>query len=189
MIQDLFFANNYDGPPVPDGPPSEAESIATLFKIKTGKAPGPTGIRVEDMPIRHQKAYKKDPRDEDTNMWEDLCQLIVRCFRGEITTTFALGIILFIPNSDPAGFRGIGLLEVIRKMISQIINMRLTSTIHFDDAVHSFRRSRGTYTAISEAKLRIQLTMRDTKPHFQVYLDLKKAYDTLTRNTTMKTLE
>ena len=121
MIHDFFFANNDDGPLVPDGPPPEAESIAALFKIKAGKAPGPTGVRVGDMPIRHQKAYKKDPRDEDTNRWEDLCQLIVRCFRGEIPTAFALGIILFIPKSDPGGFRGIGLLEVIRKMISQSI--------------------------------------------------------------------
>ena len=69
----MSFANNYDDPSVPDGPPPEAEISAALFKIKTRKAPGPTGIRVEDMRFWHQKAHKNEPQDEDTKRWEDVC--------------------------------------------------------------------------------------------------------------------
>ena len=75
------------------------------------------------------------------------------------------------------------------KLISQIIKLRMTEKIEFVDAIHGFRRKRGTYTAIGEAKLRIQQTMRSTHPLFQVYIDLKKAYDNLDRKVAMKILE
>jgi hypothetical protein len=86
-------------------------------------------------------------------------------------------------------FRGIALLEIIYKLVSSIINRRLASKIVFHDAVHGFRKGRGTGTAIIEIKLRMQLAKRSTKPLFMVFLDLKKAYDTLDRDRTLKILE
>ena len=72
-------------------------------------------------------------------------------------------------------------LEVIWKVISTIINNRLTSNITFHSALHGFRRSSGTGSAIMEAKLQISHAERDGKILYQVFLDLTKAYDTIDR--------
>ena len=70
---------------------------------------------------------------------------------------FSYGVLVIIPKDDKGGVRGIGLLESIHKIISQIINLRLGETIKFCDEVHGFRKRRGCYTAIGEAKLRMQM--------------------------------
>ena len=58
-----------------------------------------------------------------------------------------------------------------------------------DDALHGFRAGRGTGTAIMETKLLAQLRSRMDEPLFMIFLDLKKAYDTLNRPQAMRILE
>ena len=67
--------------------------------------------------------------------------------------------------------------------------MRLAEAIDFVDEVHGFRRKRGTYTAIGERKLRMQRAVCESKPLYQIYLDLRKAYDSVDRGRIMKLLE
>jgi hypothetical protein len=43
----------------------------------------------------------------------------------------------------------------IYKLVSAVINNRLTEKISFHDAIHGFRTKRGTGTALIEAKLRM----------------------------------
>ena len=69
-----------------------------------------------------------------------------------------------IPKSTPGQFRSIALLEVIHKLVSEICNRRIQRGIEFDDAIHGFRRGRGTGTAIMEAKLLMQLHCRQNEP-------------------------
>ena len=106
-----------------------------------------------------------------------------------IPQDFCNGILVLIPKSDPGQYRGIALLEILYKLISSIINRRIGSKIKFDDAIHGFRPGRGTGTAIMEAKLLAQLRRRTDEPLFLIFLDLKKAYDTLDRNQAMRILE
>ena len=73
--------------------------------------------------------------------------------------------------------------------MSAVINSRLRDKISFHDAIHGFRTKRGTGTALIEAKLRMQLTMRTCTPLFMIFLDLKKAYDTLDRTQAIRILE
>jgi hypothetical protein len=83
------------------------------------------------------------------------------------------------------------LLKAVYKLISSIINRRLAKALNdkFHDGVHGFRAGRGTGTAIIEAKLLMQLAQRSNKPLYMVFMDLKKAYDTLDRDRTMEILE
>ena len=85
--------------------------------------------------------------------------------------------------------RGIGLLETIHKLISQIINIHMSSAIKFHEDVHGFRRRRGTYTAIGETKLRMQIAACSSTTLYQVYLDFKKAYDSIDRGRVLLLLE
>ena len=86
------------------------------------------------------------------------------------------------PKGGGNDFRGIGLMEVLWKAISGIINRRLSSSIQFHDALHGFCAGRVTGTATLEENLHHQLiVMRDTIVHV-ILLYLRKAYNDLDRN-------
>ena len=105
---------------------------------------------------------------------------------GKVPTAFSTGTLVIIPKDDKGGVRGIGRLEVIHKLISQVINLRLNTHIKFLPEIHSFRRKRGTYTAIGEAKIRMQIASCNSTPLYQIYLDLSKAYDSIDREQTLE---
>jgi Reverse transcriptase (RNA-dependent DNA polymerase) len=136
---------------------------------------------------------KKPPEERDeskVNAWNIILTLINKAFCGkEIPKSFGTGILVLIPKGVPDQYRGIALLEVIYKLISAIITKRINSNIHFHEAIHGFRKFRGTGTAIIEMKLRMQLAQRTTEPLFMIFLDLKKAYDTLDRGRTINILQ
>ena len=67
-----------------------------------------------------------------------------------------------------------------------MVNCRLNSSVALHDALHGFRAGRGTGTAILEAELAQQLAGIAHKPLFQVFLDVRKSYDSLNRGWCMK---
>jgi Reverse transcriptase (RNA-dependent DNA polymerase) len=99
------------------------------------------------------------------------------------------GIPVLIPKGQPDQFRGIALLEVIYKLVSMIINTRLSSTIKFHKVIHGFRRGHGTTTAMAEFKLIMRAACQMDMPHFTIFLDLEKAYVTLDRERTLQILQ
>ena len=50
-------------------------------------------------------------------------------------------------------YRGIGLIEVMWKVVAEILNQRLTASITFHDFIHQFRVGCGTCTTTLKAKL------------------------------------
>ena len=175
---------------IDDQPLDEGEIVAALKK-----SPGASGIRVEDLREWHRLAREieeeaGEPLEEDVEIWEKVLELVNIAFTtGEVPRAFCYGVLVLIPKSTPGEYRGIALLEVIYKLVSAVINNRLREKISFHDAIHGFRTKRGTGTALIEAKLRMQLTMRTRTPLFMIFLDLKKAYDTLDRTQAIRILE
>lgn len=96
-------------------------------------------------------------------------------------------ILVLIPKAS-GGTRGIGLLEVMWKVCSAIINKRLQQSITFHEALHGFRTEHGTGTASLDAKLQMQLSHIRGVPLYQIFLDLSKAYDTMDRRRTLQIL-
>ena len=86
------------------------------------------------------------------------------------------------------GYRGIGLMETIWKVCMSIVSSWLQSSIVLHDALHCFRQGRSTGTAIMEAKLEQQLAGIVHNPLFQVFLHVKKSYDSLDRGRCMEIL-
>jgi len=120
-------------------------------------------------------------------LWERLLEIVRLAFaEGEIPQAFSQGIFVLIPKDKAGEFRGIVLLEIIYKLISSIINQRLSGTITLHDALHGFRKKRGTGTAIMKAKLPAQLRCRLDEPLYMIFIDLKKAYDMLDRSQAMR---
>ena len=86
-------------------------------------------------------------------------------------------------------YRGIGLVEVMWKVVAEILNRRLTASIAFHDLLHFFREGRGTGTATLEAKLLQQLAALREEVMYVIFLDLHKAYDAMDRSRCLEILE
>ena len=106
---------------------------------------------------------------------------------GEIPAQMLLTIIVLIPKGNSGDFRGIGLLEVIWKVIEKVIDARL-KCVPLHDALHGFRPGRGCSTAIMEVKLAQQLGSLEQTPFFGIFVDLKKAYDAMDQDRCLKIL-
>lgn len=100
---------------------------------------------------------------------------------GEIAQELTWTILVLLPKPNGEK-RGIGLLETAWKIIESIITTRTNTVIQFHDCLHGFRAVRGTGTAILEAKLFQELASVEQEPLFYIFLDLRKAYDTIDRN-------
>ena len=84
-------------------------------------------------------------------------ELIQTAFRGgELAEEATWQAVVLIPKGK-GDYRGVGLVEVMWKVVAVILNRRLTSSITFHDVLHGFRAGRGTGTATLEAKLIHQL--------------------------------
>eukprot|EP00978_Attheya_sp_CCMP212_P016906 scaffold44614_cov73-Attheya_sp.AAC.3 len=91
----------------------------------------------------------------------------------------AWSVMIMLPKGG-GDYRGIILVEVVWKLIAIIIKAWLNVSINFHDTlVHGFQAGRGTGTATIEAKLCQQMATMQQVPLFQIYLDLRKAYDAL----------
>jgi len=118
----------------------------------------------------------------DSTKWDHLVTLIQHVYEtGVLPATLPWAIMVLLPKAS-SGYQGIGLLEIIWKVIAAIIDARIKASISFHDALHGFRAKPGTGTAIFEVKLFQQLASIQQVPVFEVFLDLKKAYDTLDRD-------
>ncbi len=66
-------------------------------------------------------------------------------------------MLVLIPKPEPGQVWGIGLLELLWKLISVEVNQCLMTAIKFHDELHGFLPGRGTGTACLGAKLEAQL--------------------------------
>ena len=86
-------------------------------------------------------------------------------------------------------YRGIGLVEVMWKVVAVILNRRFTASITYHDFLHGFRAGRGTGTATLEANLLQQLAALREEVLYVIFLDLHKAYNALDRSRCLEILE
>ena len=135
---------------VPDHVPEEEEIRAALGRLKSHKAPGPSGLSVD--------ALKQWAEEGDTR-WQQVVSLVQWCLEtGDVPQAFKYGTLVLIPKTEQGKYRGIALLESVYKLISGLINHRVTSSVKYHDAVHGFRAGRSCSTAILEAKLETRNT-------------------------------
>ena len=161
---------------VPDHVPDEEEIRGALARLKRHKAPGPrSGLSVDVL---------KDWAEQGGEMWQKVVALVQWCIEtGEVPQSFMYGALVLIPKAEEGMYRGIALLESVYKLISGLINHRVTASVQYHDSVHGFRTGRSCSTAIPEAKLvEMQRTRMAGKVYYQVFLDLCKAYDTVDRD-------
>jgi len=168
---------------IPDNVPDQDEIAKCTKMLRSGRAPGPSGMTVEDL-----KRWYMD-REAQLEPWNLVVQLVQHAFQtGMVPTQARSNTLVLIPKPEAGQVRGIGLLEPIWKLTSAIINARLMTHIRFHDVLHGFLPGRGTGTAGLEAKLEAQLAYRTGHPLYHVFLDFTKAYDSLDRARTLTIL-
>ena len=96
--------------------------------------------------------------------------------------------VVLIPK-EKKDYWGIGLVEVVWKVVAAILNCRFASSITYHDALHGFRAGRGTGTATLEAKLLQQISAMREEVLYVIFLDLTKAYDNLDSSRCLEILE
>ena len=87
-------------------------------------------------------------------------------------------VLVLIPKGT-TNTREIGLLETLWKVAEALIDTHLRASLQFHDVLHGSRAGRGKGTAITELKLAQELTRIDQDTLLLVFLDLRKAYDTV----------
>jgi hypothetical protein len=98
--------------------------------MRHGKSPGPSGICVSDLLFWHEKL---------PDVWNELVSLIQDVFDGKaIPREFSYEILCLIPKEDQGKYCGIALLEVVYKLVSMIIHLRLQTVIDFHPSLHGF---------------------------------------------------
>jgi hypothetical protein len=104
----------------------------------------------------------------------------------EIPKELTWQYLALLPKAD-GGVRGIGLLEIVWKLVEAIIDNRISSSVQM---IHRFRAGRGTGTAIIEVKLQQELAsiLHLLVPIFQVFVDLARDFDTFDRERTLEIL-
>ena len=74
-------------------------------------------------------------------------ELVQTAFRdGDLAEEATWQVVVLIPKGK-GDYRGIGLVEVMWKVVAVILNRCLTSSITFHDVLHGFRAGCGTGTA------------------------------------------
>ena len=196
-----------EGFAISDEVPHEDEiRAAPLGPMRNGKAPGPTGIRVEDVKrwataarkvetVWHRQGEPEEPEiDKETFgaalHWSVVVDMVQEIFQfGDVPLEFSQAALVLIPKQEPGKFRGIALLETLYKLTSTLINRRITSSVSWHKGVHGFWCNRSCTTAIAEAKLLVEATRCRGEVSFLVFLDLTKAYDTVDRDRLFTMLE
>ena len=90
---------------------------------------------------------------------------------------FYFGFYQFAPY-----YWGIGLVEVMWKVMAAILNHRVMDSITFHNFLHGLRAGRVTGTATLEANMLQQIAALKEEVLYIIFLDLHKAYDSLDRS-------
>ena len=131
---------------------------------------------------------KTATEEEGEDLWGKVVELTQTAFRdGNLAEEATWQTVILIPKGK-GEFRGIGLVEVIWKLLTLILHQRLT-TIKLHDVLHGFREGRGTGTATLEVKLLQQLAAMREEVLYVIFLGLTKAYDALDRPRSLEILK
>jgi len=110
--------------PISDKVPEDEEIAVALQSLRSGHAPGPSGMTMEDL----KKWYTN--RVTTPAPWMLVLQLVTHAFQtGIVPTRVRTNTMVLIPKPEPGQVWGIGLLEPVWKLILAIVNQQLMSSI------------------------------------------------------------
>ncbi len=167
--------------PVPDSTPTDHEIPEVVGKLRNGRAAGATGMQAEHLKewlrgIKHEEAA--DGVEGAGDRYRLFVALMQATWEsGTMPTQMNWMVIVLLPKGG-GDYRGIGLLDPMWNVVEKIMVVQM-SCLELHDCLHGGLPRRGMGTAIMEVKLNQQLAWVEQAPLYQIYLDLKKAYNAL----------
>ena len=165
-------------------PPTRAEILKALTKLRSGKAAGPDGIPPE--------ALKADPKTT-ADMLLPLLQRIWT--EGEIPTDWKKGHLVKLPKKGDLGlcknWRGIMLQSVPSKILTRIILERLKDAIEerLRPEQAGFRKDKSCTDQIATLRIIIEQSLEWNSTLYLNFIDFQKAFDSVDREVIWKLLQ
>ena len=167
-----------------DEPPSEEEIETALSKLKNGKAGGKTGILPEM--IKYGGA----------ELWDRVLDLVKVVWEEEaVVRDWKDATIIPIPKKGNLqvcdNWRGISLLDVVGKLFARVIQERLQVIAEeiLPESQCGFRKARGCVDMIFVSRQLVEKTIEHDDTLFVLFVDLKKAYDSIPRQALWSVLK
>ena len=134
-------------------------------------------------------AERDTETEKEMTKWEKVVALErADLGEGRLAEESMCQAVVLIPKGK-GGYRIIGLVDVVWKVVAVILNHRITASITYHDFLHGYRSVRGTGAVTLEAKLIQKLeAMREQVLYF-IFLDLHKAYGALERDRFLEILK
>ena len=155
---------------------TQEEVKEAMKKMKSGKAPGCSGLTVDLL---------KSLGDTGVHMMHTLLEKI--WLEEKVPTEWELSEIvpLYKRKGDPlecGNFRGIKLMEHAMKLLEKILEKRLRELVSVDDMQFGFSPGKGTIDAVFVIKQLQEKHLERNKDLFITFVDLEKAYDRVPRD-------
>ena len=167
-------------------PPSVEETQEAIKNLKNGRAAGPDEVQAElfkyggaELTFLTAKIMQACWNQRSIpHSWQH--STIICLYKGKGAGSMR----------DTNSYRGISLLTLGNKILTNIIHTRLTNRIERSllETQNAYRRNRGTTDAIFSLRRLIELHRNQTKPLYIVYVDIKKAFDSLPRDAIWEVL-
>ena len=114
--------------------------------------------------------HKEQP---DTANWERVVEILQTAFRDDrISTECTWQMVVLVPKGD-GEFRGIGIVGVLWKALSGVINRRIRAAVKLNNFIHGLLGGWGTWTAYLKSKFPQQM-MELLEVLYKFFLDIRK---------------
>ena len=154
---------------------SMQEVGAAIYKMKSDKATGPTGVAAEML---------KAAGESGIRWMTDLLNAVVK--KGNIPEDWSKSWMVSIYKGkedalDCNSYRGIKLLEHAMKVFERIIEARLRKKVEIDDMQFGFREGKSTTDAIFIVRQLQEKYLEKKRELWMAFIDLEKAFDRVPR--------
>lgn len=162
------------------------EVYSILTQLKTDSAPGYDNIPTKFLKLGAEFVVPV------------IAHLANLCFKhGKFPPSLKQAIVTPVYKSgsrdEPSNYRPISVLPAISKIVEKLINNRLLNYIDkydiLSDSQYGFRRKRSTEDAVTALTSLIVKQIDTNKKCLTVFLDIKKAFDTISAKTLVSRLE
>jgi hypothetical protein len=163
--------------------PTAAEVEKAIKKLKPRKAAGEDGIIAEALAWGGEKLF-----EEVTKLIQDIWE------KEEVPEEWGGGVLVPIfkagNKADADNYRGIALLNITGKVFTRILNERLMAIAEkiLLEQQSGFRKGRGTTDQIFCVRQMIEKHIEHHDPLYMAFIDLKEAYDSVSRSLLMDIL-
>ena len=122
---------------VDDSIPEYEEIAWAVRRLRLNSSGGPSVIRVEH--LRHWLHEATRDNTPDSTNWKKVVSIVQAEFRnGTLAEESTWQTVLMISRVARGDFRGIGLVKVLWKAVTSLLNCWLVEAINFHDVLHGF---------------------------------------------------